>query len=244
MNQEVLDFYLKNKSFSKTLPPLPIDLTVLEQARWIMNHPDFFWLELDLDIPDLTDECSVAEKYYVPHRESESDGWESCCIHGIRTDTTQTWCEYVDEETDDTYKWTELSNDVPQTTNFWKSFPAEKFKRVRYMKLTPGGFIAPHSDAPGSGYEPGEPLDYDPLELGCPINIAIIHPADCHMVLEGFGTIPFSPRKAFLINIRHYHAVVNFSNQDRIHMIGFCVPGNKKEEFAELIVRSYERTQV
>lgn len=244
MKQDILDFYLKNRGNEYTPPKMPFGLSTIEKARWIMNCGDFAWLELDLPIPDLKAECAAAEKYYVQHREGESDGWDSCCIHGIRTDTTQTWCEYVNEETNDTYKWTELSNEVPLTTQFWKNFPAESFKRVRFMKLKPGGYIAPHSDAPGSGYEPGEPVDYDPLELGCPINVALIHPHDCHMLLDGFGKIPFQEGKAFLINIRHIHAVLNFSQQTRIHMIGFVVPGNRKEEFAELIVRSYERSQV
>lgn len=241
MNQEVLNFYLANRSCVYTPPKLPEGLSTLEAARWIMSNPDFAWLELDLKIPELTNECAAAEKYYVPHREGESQGWDSCCIHGIRTDTTQNWPEYVEYETDDIYKWTELSNEVPLTTQFWKSYPSEKFKRVRFMKLAPGGYIAPHSDAPGRGYIPGEPLDYDPLELGCPINIALIHPGDCHMVLEGFGKVPFAAGKAFLINIRHVHAVVNFSSYERVHMIGFGVYGNKKEEFAEMIVRSYNK---
>lgn len=243
MKQEVLDFYNQNKDCVYVPPKLPKELNTIDAARWITNHPKFAWLQLDIDIPDIAHECSAAEKYYVPHRGGASNGWNSCCIHGIRTDTTQTWSEYVTAETDTTYKWTELSNEVPHTTQFWKSFPTEKFKRVRYMQLEPNGYIAPHSDTPGQ-YEPGEPVDYDPLELGCPINVAIIHPDNCYMVLEKFGIVPFKPNTAFLINIRHTHAVVNFSNDKRIHMIGFCVPGNRKEEFAKLIVRSYERNQI
>ena len=241
MNQQVLEFYNQHKDCKYISPKLPAGLSTIDAAKWIMTHPDFAWVELDLAIPDLVNECRAAEKYYVPHREGESEGWSSCCIHGIRTDTTQNWPEYVEEETDDIYKWTELSDEVPLTTQFWKSYPSEKFKRVRFMKLAPGGYIAPHSDAPGRGYIPGEPLDYDPLELGCPINIAIVHPDNCHMVLENFGVVPFKPGKAFLINIRHHHAVLNFNNQDRIHMIGFGVYGNRQEDFAEMLVRSYKK---
>ena len=244
MKQEVLDFYNKNKNCTYTPPQLPEGLSTVDAARWIMTNPEFAWLELDIKVPELFHECLAAEKYYVPHREGESSGWDSCCIHGIRTDATQNWPEYVDKETDDIYQWTELSNEVPLTTQFWKSYPAEKFKRVRFMRVAPGGYIAPHSDAPGRGYIPGEPVDYDPLELGCPVNIALIHPNNCDMVLEGFGIVPFKAGKAFLINIRHNHAVLNFSSKERIHMIGFGVYGNRKQEFAELIVRSYERSQV
>lgn len=244
MNQQVLEFYNRNKDCKYISPKLPAGLSTIDAARWIMTNPEFAWVELDLAIPDLSSECVAAEKYYVPHREGESDGWSSCCIHGIRTDTTQNWPEYVDRETDDLYRWTELSNEVPLTTQFWKSYPSEKFKRVRYMKLSPGGYIAQHSDAPGRGHIPGEPADtYDPLVLGCPVNIALIHPENCHMILENFGVVPFKKNKAFLINIRHHHAVLNFSNQERIHMIGFGVYGNRKEQFAELLVRSFLKNE-
>jgi hypothetical protein len=242
MNQEVLNFYNKNKNLVYTPPALPQNLSVMDKARWIVNNPNFAWLELDIPIPELYHECLTAEQYYVPHREGESSGWDSCCIHGIRTDATQNWPEYVAEEDENTYRWTELSEEVPGATHFWKTFPSEKYKRVLFMKVAAGGYISPHSDAPGGGYIPGEPVDYDPLELGCPVNIALIHPRNCDMVLEGFGVVPFKPNRAFLINIRHRHAVVNFSSKDRIHMIGFGVYGDRKEQFAELIVRSYERS--
>jgi len=240
MNQQVLDFYYANKDCKYYPPTLPRKLSVLEGARWILNNPDFAWLKLKIktDITQWKAELNNAEPYYVAHREGESEGWESCCIHGIRTDTTQNWPEYVSEETADTYKWTELSPLVSGVTKFWKDFPSANYKRVRFMKLKPNGYISPHSDRPGQSI-PGEPVDYDPLELGCPINVAIVHPRSCHMVLEGFGVVPFSEGDAFLINIRHRHAVINFTNQERIHMIGFGVAGDKKEEFANLIIQSY-----
>jgi hypothetical protein len=246
MMDSVLKFYNDNKDCQNILPQLPENLSTLEKARWIMNNPEFGWVELDVDV-DLEQwkiESHNIPQYLVHHRETESNGWSSCCLHGIRTDATQNWVEYVDEETDETYKWTELSSLVPNITEFWKSYPTEKFKRLRFMNLSPGGYIEQHSDAPGRGYLPNEPVDYDPLELGCPVNIAVVHPKDCHMIIEGKGVVPFKEGKMFLINIRRHHAVINFSNQNRLHMIGFCVFGNKKEEFAELLVKSYERNQV
>jgi len=242
MNKDALEFYNRYKDCKYTPPKLPSNLSAIEAARWIMTHPEFAWLELDIELPSF--EYAPAEQYYVPHREGESEGWSSCCLHGIRTDATQNWPEYVSEETASTYRWTELSYQVPTATNFWKTFPSDNFKRVRYMKVSAGGYIGEHSDAPGRGYIPGEPVDYDPLELGCPVNIAIVHPDNCHMILKDYGVVPFKPGKAFLVNIRHNHCVVNLSNEDRIHMIGFCVFGNKKEEFAELIKRSYERIRI
>ena len=37
------------------------------------------------------------------------------------------------------------------------------------------------------------------------------------------------------------HSVVNNSSSPRMHMIAHCVIGNKKKEFAELVVRSYNK---
>jgi hypothetical protein len=62
------------------------------------------------------------------------------------------------------------------------------------------------------------------------------------MVLEGYGVVPFKEGKAFLINIRNYHSVINFSNESRIHVIGHSHGyGSKKQQFVDLIARSYEK---
>jgi hypothetical protein len=108
------------------------------------------------------------------------------------------------------------------------------------MELKPNAAITPHSDMPGR--LPGE-AGMDMLDFGVPVNIAVIHPEDCHMVLEGYGTVPFKEGKAFIVNIRHFHTVVNMSSQSRIHVIGHPFGyGNNKEKFASLIVKSYELT--
>ena len=102
------------------------------------------------------------------------------------------------------------------------------------MKVAANGCIVPHNDLPED--EQG----HDRL-TGWPINLAIIQPTDCHFVLERFGVVPFEEGKVFLINIKHNHAVINFSNQDRIHMIGTSLFGNRAKDFAELVIQSYSR---
>jgi hypothetical protein len=242
MKYNAIKFFQDNSNKKYTPPELPKNLSVIESARWIMNNDNFAYLKLDLKINPIqwSYELGRAEPYYVHHRESNSEGWMACCLHGIRTDTTLNWPEYVEEEKDGIYNWTEIEDKVPIISSFWKyRVPHEKYKRVRFMKLEPQGYIEPHSDAPGSGYIPGETVDYDPLEQGFPINVAVSHPDSCYMTLENFGTIPFQEGDVYLINIRHKHSVWNTSDKERIHMIGFIVPGNKKQEVAELIVRSY-----
>ena len=91
------------------------------------------------------------------------------------------------------------------------------------------------------GRLPGED-NFDALEFGVPINIAVIHPNDCYMVLEGHGIVPFKEGKAFIVNIRNFHSVINFSKQKRVHVIGHSYGyGEKLEQFADLVVRSYEK---
>jgi len=210
-----------------------------ELADWLLNRSDFGWLELDInfDLQEWKNETKAAQ--FVDHRGSEHPGWNSSCIHGIDVDKTGAWTNYgYTREEDVPYQWTSISQHTPSIKRFWEQFPYERYRRIRFMELEPGGKISPHSDAPGR--LPGE-QDLDMLEFGVPINVAIMHPEDCHMTLEGHGTVPFQEGKAFIINIRNVHSFVNNSSSNRIHLIAHGVPGNRKEEFVELIARSYRK---
>lgn len=239
-----LEFYKSNKNCSWTIEPIPNHLVSnIEKARWILNEANFGWIELDLDI-DLSGwqlEANRAEAYFVAHREEQNTGWNSCCIHGIDTDKTGAWTNYgYTEEQQVPYSWTELSHKTPAVKRFWQDqFPTDNYRRIRFMELEPLSAITPHSDMPGK--LPGE-AGMDMLDFGVPVNIAVVHPDDCYMVLEGHGIVPFKEGRAFIVNIRNYHSVINFSNKKRIHVIGHSYGyGSKKAEFADLIVRSYEK---
>jgi hypothetical protein len=242
INKQALDFYHKNKDCTWQLESAPNSISSnLELADWLLNKSTFGWLELDINI-DLGGwqlEAQRATPYFVEHREDESQGWNSCCIHGIDTDKTGAWTNYgYTNEADVPYKWTELSRLTPSVKNFWQhQFPSDRYRRIRFMELEADSAITPHSDMPGR--LPGE-QNFNALEFGVPINIAIVHPNDCHMVLEGYGVVPFREGRAFIVNIRNYHSVINFSNNPRIHVIGHSFGyGSKKEEFAELVAKSY-----
>jgi hypothetical protein len=239
-----LEFYENNKNCTWTVEPIPAHLlTVIEKARWVLNEAKFGWIELDIDF-DLAGwqlESQQAGPYFVAHREDNNTGWNSCCIHGIDISKTGAWTNYgYTDENKVPYIWTELSHLVPTIKRFWKeTFPTDNYRRIRFMELEPNSAITPHSDMPGR--LPGE-LGMDMLDFGVPINIAVVHPEDCHMVLEGHGIVPFKEGKAFIVNIRNYHSVINFSNTPRVHVIGHSYGyGSKLDEFAELVVRSYEK---
>jgi hypothetical protein len=213
--------------------------TDYEIADWLLNRSNFGWLELDIkfDLDIWKEETKAAE--FVDHRGADHPGWNSSCIHGIDVDKTGAWSNYgYKREEDVPYQWTRISENTPNIKKFWEAFPYERYRRIRFMELEPGGRISPHSDAPGR--LPGED-NLDMLDFGVPINVAIIHPDNCSMFLEGHGTVPFKEGKAFIINIRNIHSVVNNSNKPRIHLIAHGIPGNRKDEFVELIARSYRK---
>ncbi len=106
------------------------------------------------------------------------------------------------------------------------------------MELESNCAITPHSDMPGR--LPGED-NFDALKFGVPVNVAINHPLDCHMVLDGYGLVPWQEGKAFIINIRNYHSVINFSDSPRMHLIAHGKLENKIDNFVELIARSYRK---
>ena len=242
IDNNALDFYNKNKNCTWNVQPIPADLiSYVDIANWILNDSDFGWLELDISIelPAWQHESTNALPAYVGHRSDNNQGWNSCCIHGIDIEKTGAWTTYgYTNEHDVPYEWTALSDKTPVIKNFWQNeFPSDDYRRIRFMQLEPNSAITPHSDMPGR--LPGED-NFNALEFGVPVNIAIIHPAECYMVLEGYGVVPFKEGKAFIINIRHYHSVLNFSKHPRIHMIGHSFGyGLHKEAFSELVVRSY-----
>lgn len=237
-----LEFYNKNKNIKWRMPDPPGWVDSEEDlADWLVNKADIGWLELDLDIDvdKWKREAHSSVNSLVPHRETESVGWNSACIHGIDVPCTGSWTNYgYTREQDVPYKWTSLSEQTPNIKNFWNNFPYESFNRIRFMEVEAGGFISPHSDLPGK--LPGE-FKWNVLDNGAAINIAIIHPNNCFLTVERFGNVPFSEGKAFIINIRNRHSVINLSNQSRIHLIANGKPGSNKKDFIDLIVRSYHK---
>lgn len=234
-----IEFYNKYNSCSWVMEPLPSFDNIEDSVRWIFAS-GFGWIELDVefDINQWKRESSYCNNFLVPHREGDNHlDWRSCCIHGIGVDKTGIWNKYVNDETDAKYSWTSLSELTENITNFWKSLPFEKYARIRFMEVGPSGYVYPHSDFSKEILK----TDFDLFNNVIPINIAVTHPTECFMTLENLGTVPWKDGKVFLVNISQTHSVINFSNQPRLHMIGHGIPGNKKIEFCELLVRSYNK---
>lgn len=229
-------FYNENKSTRPIFPAVPEFINTDEElVKWLFKqNVPFIDIDLEFDITEWQEEALKSVPYLVPHRENDSDGWNSCCIHGLGIDKTGVWNNYYDTEPE--YSWTELSNQTPIIKKFWESMPFEKFARIRFMELEPHGNIIPHNDSPK-----GITADFNLLDHLLPINIAIIHPNNCFMTLKDHGVVPWKNGDIRLVNITNDHSVINFSNDTRIHMIGHGLIGNKFKEFCELIARSYRK---
>ena len=242
ISNQSLEFYNKNKDVKWKMPGRPHGVnSYYDTADWLLNHCNFGWLELDIeiDLEDWKKESQHSKDFMVPHREDNNNGWNSCCIHGISVDKTGAWTNYGYKNEDAVpYNWTELSELTPNIKKFWQKFPYDNYRRIRFMELESNSAITPHSDMPGR--LPGEE-NFNALEFGVPINVAIDHPLNCDMVLQDHGIVPFREGKAFIVNIRNYHSVVNFSNQPRMHLIAHGKLSNKKDEFVDLIARSYHK---
>jgi hypothetical protein len=210
-------------------------MDIIAQATEILRKP-IGWIKLDIDfnLSQWQQEAIQIKQYLVPHREGGGHvGWRSCCLHGLSVSTTGTY----DDAPDDAYHWTELADACPNITSFWKSFPTERFKRLRFMELEPYGLVAPHADGPNGVKN----TEFDMMDHMIPINVAITHPENCHMDLDAYGRVPWKTGAAFVVNITDTHSVVNNSPDFRMHMIAHCIVGNRKKEFSELIVRSYNK---
>ncbi len=205
----------------------------IEQARKILRS-GIPWLELDLkfNVDVWKQQVLEAEPHYQEYRDSYGDKWSSCCLHGLGIDKTYTADNYGHNEYHAPYQYTDLAYKCPVITDFWKyQFPAERYTRVRFMKLAAGGKIDWHTDG-------SIPEDVDPLMSILPINLAIVHPKNCEMFV-GDKLVPWQEGKVMMINISERHAFFNHSSKDRIHMIANVVLGNRTKEFCDMLVRCY-----
>ena len=212
----------------------------IEFAEEYFKTSNDAWLKLDIDfdVAQAQQEIKNVDQYYVDHRDGENHiGWTSCCLHGLGISKTLGWEHYATAETAVTYAWTDLAYLVPSITNFWKNiFPVEGYKRIRFMKLDPGGEIKLHRD-----HDPEMLKHYDIFRDGIAVNLAITHPVGCSMSFEGYGNVPWTPGSAIMLNVSKNHSVKNKSDLPRVHMIAHAIIGNRKREFADLLYRSYKK---
>jgi len=177
-------------------------------------------------------EASSIKNLFVSHRDKDTKdsyshkGWKSICIHGIDEFKTNHFTQYGYKNNEETpYKWTSIAEKCPITTNWLKNnFPMDKYYRVRFMLLEPGGFIFPHKDSE--------------TNILSPINIALNHPTGCIFKMEKHGVVPMRPGTVMLLDVGNTHAYINRSNEDRIHII---IHGKATDSYKQLVEKSYKK---
>jgi hypothetical protein len=187
------------------------------------------YLKLSLDIPVdmIYREWLTIKDLMVPHRaehyENHQD-WYALCLHGLDAYKTQFFTQYGYEKANPPeHQWTEIAKSCPNTVEWIKkTFPSQKYFRIRYMLLKTGGRIDWHTDN-------------QRFILG-PINISITNPEGCAMHWRDWGTQPWEPGQAYLMNVSYEHMVENLSNKDRLHMI--IDPIKFGTEFDDLMTRT------
>lgn len=202
-----------------------VDKVEYSYEKIINSSLGYLVLQTKIPYATIANEIKNIEHLFVPHRDNfnESKGWLSFCIHGKSYDSTRE-AEYYNNNRPDI--WTaEAQTLMPDTVHFFQTnWFNNTFRRLRIMKLLPGGYINCHSDLSKPG------------KLN-PVNIAINNPDGNVFVMEKWGTIPFSAGKAIMLNVSNLHAVQNNSDEPRYHMI--LHHAHVTETFKQTVVDSY-----
>ena len=195
-------------------------------ADWVLNHSGLGYLPLDIEIPwqVISEEAQgvVAHMIAHPQPDHDSTGWMN---FGLFARGKQDMGDYGLEQMDHSDRWLDQAQQLmPRTVEYLQTqWPHKQFYKIRLLGLGPHGVIGLHSD------------DCNGLHN---INIAIDHPDSCNFVLENSGVIPFENGRAFLVNVGRRHAVINNSNQLRIHLV---IYQDNDDAFGELVLRSYNK---
>jgi hypothetical protein len=222
------DFYQKNHDCKFVHPPIPPGV---DAFAWITTQSKTPYLPMLIDGPwkQILTEVQQLDHLFVAHRDDgQTQGWASLCLHGLGADKTDAASVYPEfrniPESELPYGWTKIADLCPVATNYFKNqFPYQRYMRLRFMRLAPGGYIGPHND--GQSFSMSA------------VNISLNNPAECEMVLEGVGVVPFQDSGTVMaFNTSYNHMVINASNTPRYHMI---VHGTWSHQWSSIMLQSY-----
>jgi len=215
-SESIEEFAKRNKFVAS--PKFPQNLKTKSEVNFNSSIPFLPIMGFENeDWNKMYQEADSLEAHYVPHRHHESHrGWSSLVIHGLSSVHTGPTSYYGYDSDNAPYKWTDISEWCPTITKFFKStFDYTKYRRLRIMKLAPGGYIWPHRDH----------LIESTSHIG-PTNIALNNPDNCHFYMDDIGILPFSQGSIIKLNLYNVHAVYNQSKENRYHIIVHGTQGN------------------
>jgi len=222
--ERTLKFINENQNNNFVFSKLP---KTEDEFSWIKesNCP---YLELLIKAPfkEMLLEAKKLKERFVPHRTNSGEGWHSLTIHGVGSNITSIPEDHGLDSKTVKYNWTDIAKNCPITVEYFKNyFPYSGYQRLRFMLVTPKGYIRPHKDNNQSN------------PFGA-INISLNNPKGCKLVSTK-GTMPFKDSgSVFLFNNFYEHAVLNDSDEDRFHIIVHGQPNFKI--FKNLVVESYK----
>jgi pyruvate-formate lyase-activating enzyme/uncharacterized cupin superfamily protein len=231
--KKIEDFILSPRVAQQQSPFRSKHKNLPRKAEAIYHESQLPYLKLDFpsfDHKKMLGEALSLQSFFVPHRK-DGFGWKGLTLFGLSHSHTELLSDYGIPETDENIRrycsFTDICQKLcPETFNFLKNnIGYNRFTRVRYMLLEPGGSISPHRDQENLGFGS--------------LNIVLSHPDGCHFFVEEGGEIPLSPGDAFLFANGYRHCVVNNSSQPRIHIL---IHGHAEPAFWNpLLVRSFEK---
>lgn len=232
VSDETREFFQRNEHLTTQFSGVDsAELLTSDDLNTIQDNTLLPWIQVDINVPwrDIFDEANhlLYTSCYTLHRPNSS-GWLSLAIHGMSSVHTNVPEDYglPDSAEYDLSDWTDIAKFCPRTVEWMKDeMLYERFSRVRFMAVLPGGWLAPHQDRSritGVGAT----------------NVAINNPDGCSLVMEGWGTMPYTPGSVFKINTGYQHAVWNRSDEPRIHMI---FDGNPSDEFKRKVNAGYAK---
>jgi hypothetical protein len=162
---------------------------------------------------------------FYEHGSTRGRGWSAVTLYGMGEHMTDHHSKYgIETPVND---WC-LEDKAPIITKYFKEnfFSNMKYKRIRIMRLDPGGVIRPHNDN-------------EKNTLSNAINIELGPEKPCFTMLTMIGqqNLHLWPGRVYLFNNHFYHAVMNNSDTYRYQII---VHADNMKEMRNELIRSKE----
>jgi len=207
-----------------------IDYRADADADWIKQSSGLGYLPLSIVLPAdiMLHEARAVIPYMVDLNVggNDSHGWTGLGLFGINTAQQG---DYGNSNVASNNQWGAIALEhMPETVKWFEAhWPREQFWKIRLLGLAPGGVVGMHND------------DCNGLDN---INIAIDHPAGCDFYLDQSGIVPFKNGTAFAIDVSRWHAVINRSDQIRLHMVIYQKDNKHFEDLVKISYHEYAKS--